>query len=243
MWRPTDTIARFSQVLAACTLGLVAVILPNAPAAASGRPSSAVEVPFDHGYPKGALVIVNQDRRLYLVTGNGKARRYRVAVGEEFEIWTGRTFVSAKKEDPWWYPVDGAEPVAGGDPANPLGTRAMYLDWSLLRIHGTPKRSSIGRAVSNGCIRMLDEDVKDLYERVHLGAPVIAIKSMADAGLYAEAKFTGKIQDYIVEKDDGWPDGASSRRTARGAWPWDDEDWGAGNRRRPNRSRSYMNSW
>ncbi|MEZ5844656.1 MAG: L,D-transpeptidase [Hyphomicrobiaceae bacterium] len=237
-----------TRVLVALVAGLLPALGAMGPAGARGNAKEppvtrAVEVPFKHEYPKGAIVIVNKERALYLVLGDGKARRYRVAVGEEFEVWTGRTFVSAKKEDPWWYPVDGSDPVPGGDPSNPLGRRAMYLDWSLLRIHGTPSRHSIGRAVSNGCIRMLDEDVKDLYERVHLGAPVIAINSMADAGKFAEAKFTGKIQEHVVVNDDnGWSQGGG-RRAGRGAWPWDDDGWSSGRRRRSSRSRGYAESW
>ena len=187
------------------------------PVLASAKPTRAVEVRFDYGYPTGSIVIVNSERKLYYILGNGRALRYGVAIGSEFEIWTGRTFVSAKKEDPWWYPVDGLDPVPGGDPANPLGKRALYLDWSLLRIHGTPSRGSIGRAVSNGCIRMLDEDVMDLYERIHIGAPVIAIASLDDAGKFSEAKFTGKLQDFVTE------DGGSADY---GAGSWGREDWG-----------------
>ncbi len=235
-------------VVAVLAVGLVVASLAVLPAAASGKPKApletgSVEVPFDHGYPAGAIVIVNKERRLYLVTGGGKARRYKVAVGEQFEIWTGRTFVSAKKEDPWWYPVDGADPVPGGDPANPLGRRALYLDWSLLRIHGTPSRHSIGRAVSNGCIRMLDEDVRDLYERVHLGAPVIAINSIAEAGKFVEAKFTGKLQDYVKTEDDGLSDGSTRRAGRGGPWPWDNDGWSSGGGRRAGRSRGYVDNW
>jgi lipoprotein-anchoring transpeptidase ErfK/SrfK len=145
-----------------------------------------VEVELD--YPAGSVVIVNGERKLYYVTGNGRAIRYGVAVGKPEELWMGRTFVVDKKVDPRWVPVDGSDPVEGGDDENPLGKRALYLDWSLLRIHGTPSRGSIGRAVSNGCVRMLNEDVMDLFERVHLGAPVFAISSREEAGWYRDAK-------------------------------------------------------
>jgi L,D-transpeptidase catalytic domain len=145
-------------------------------------------VTVDLGYAPGTVVIVNAERKIYYVTGAGKAIRYGVAVGKASELWTGRTFVSEKKVDPKWIPVDGSDPVEGGDSSNPLGKRAMYLDWSLLRVHGTPSRGSIGSAVSNGCVRMLNEDVIDLYERVHIGAPVIAINSRKDAGAFKTAK-------------------------------------------------------
>jgi L,D-transpeptidase catalytic domain len=145
-------------------------------------------ISIELGYPAGSVVIVNTERKVYYVTGPGTAIRYGVAVGKASELWTGRTFISEKKVDPKWIPIDGAEPVEGGDPSNPLGKRALYLDWSLLRIHGTPSRGSIGSAVSNGCIRMLNEDVMDLFERVHIGAPVFAINSRKDAGSFKTAK-------------------------------------------------------
>jgi lipoprotein-anchoring transpeptidase ErfK/SrfK len=66
--------------------------------------------------------------------------------------------------------------VRGGIPQNPLGARAIYLGWSEYRIHGTNAPGSIGRAASSGCIRMLNADVKDLYERVHIGAPVYVVR-------------------------------------------------------------------
>jgi hypothetical protein len=150
-------------------------------------------VSVDLGYAPGSVVIVNSERKIYYVTGPNKAIRYGVAVGKASELWTGRTFVSEKKVDPKWIPVDGSEPVEGGAPDNPLGKRGLYLDWSLLRIHGTPSRGSIGSAVSNGCVRMLNEDVIDLFERVHIGAPVFAINSRVDAGAFK----TAKVGDFV----------------------------------------------
>ena len=93
--------------------------------------------------------------------------------------------------------------VRGGIASNPLGKRAIYLDWSLLRIHGTPSRRSIGRAASNGCIRMLNEDVIDLYEKAHVGAPVIAINNKADAARFSEHKVSGKLSAYsrVIKRD------------------------------------------
>jgi lipoprotein-anchoring transpeptidase ErfK/SrfK len=186
-------------VLAACTTSASAETRN-----AQGRQSKIVKVdngPQSRGervqtgfqFPVGALVIVNNERRLYYITGKGEAVRYRVAVGKNEELWMGRTFVAAKVLEPKWIPVNGDDPVEGGDPANPLGKRALYLDWSLLRIHGTPARGSIGSAVSNGCIRMLNEDVIDVFDRVHFGAPVYAIRSWKDASLFSDIKVTEKL--------------------------------------------------
>lgn len=160
-----------------------------------GPPATAKpkEVATNFGYPAGTIVIVNNERRLYYVLGNGRALTYRVAVGTRRELWIGRTFVSMKRKNPYWTPVDGGPTVRGGIPSNPLGKRALYLDWSLLRIHGTPSRGSVGRAVSNGCIRMLNEDVIDLYERVHIGAPVIAVNKRGDAAKFSEPVVSGKM--------------------------------------------------
>ena len=157
-------------------------------------PQSKVErVQTTFQFPVGAVVIVNNERRLYYITGPGEAVRYRVAVGKNEELWMGRTFVAAKVVDPKWIPVNGDDPVEGGDPTNPLGKRAFYLDWSLLRIHGTPSRGSIGSATSNGCIRMLNEDVLDLFERVHFGAPVFAIRSWKEASLFEQSRVAEKF--------------------------------------------------
>ena len=166
---------------------------PPAPKVVAEPITKAEMVPTSYQFPVGSIVIVNSERRLYYITAKGEARRYRVAVGKNEELWMGRTFVAAKVVDPKWIPVNGDDPVEGGDPKNPLGKRALYLDWSLLRIHGTPSRGSIGSAVSNGCIRMLNEDVMDLFERVHQGAAVYAIKSWKDATKYTDVKVAEKI--------------------------------------------------
>ena len=171
-------------------LALAAALLPVAATAAP----HVVALPPAAAYPRGTIIIVNSERVLYFVLGNGRAIRYPVAVGKPDEVWIGRTFVSAKRENPRWIPDDDREPVEGGAPDNPLGKRALYLDWSLLRIHGTPSRGSIGSSASAGCIRMYDEDVIDLYERVHIGAPVIAIDEMAEASRFLQPKVTGKVE-------------------------------------------------
>jgi lipoprotein-anchoring transpeptidase ErfK/SrfK len=161
-------------------------------AASSARPI----VPFAAPYPPGSIVIVNSERKLYYVLGKGRALQYPVAVGKPGELWVGRTFVSDKRVSPTWIPVHGGRRIAGGRPDNPLGKRALYLDWSLIRIHGTPSRRSIGSAVSNGCIRMFNEDVIDLYGRVHLGAPIIAVNTRREADQFAAPTVSGKRPAY-----------------------------------------------
>ncbi len=172
-------------------MGLAALVWSGS--SAEARPRT---VKFDLGYPAGSIIIVNNERALYYMLGDGKALRYPVAVGNSRELWTGRTFVSMKRKNPWWFPIGGGRPYRGGLPGNPLGKRALYLDWSLLRIHGTPSRRSVGSAVSNGCIRMLNEDVIHLYEKVHIGAPVIAINRRADARKFLKPYVSGKLPAY-----------------------------------------------
>jgi lipoprotein-anchoring transpeptidase ErfK/SrfK len=130
----------------------------------------------------GTIVINTRDRRLYLVLGNGQALSYGIGVGRVGFTWSGVTHVSAKREWPDWTPPpemlrrrpDLPHHMAGG-PENPLGARALYLGSSLYRIHGSNEPWTIGTAVSSGCIRMRNEDVIDLYERVHIGTKVVVI--------------------------------------------------------------------
>jgi lipoprotein-anchoring transpeptidase ErfK/SrfK len=142
-------------------------------------------VPFAAQFPAGSLVIVNRERALYHVGADGTATRYPVAIGSFTEEWTGVEFITDKKVNPTWFPVQepGAaprEPVPGGDPSNPLGVRALYLGRTLWRIHGTPAAESIGQAVSAGCIRMLNEHVVDLYDKVMLGTEVYVVDRLTD---------------------------------------------------------------
>ena len=139
-------------------------------------------VPY-HGTEKpGTIVIDTPQRFLYLVQDNGTAVRYGIGVGKPGFTWAGVKNISAKKEWPDWTPPpemlqrrpDLPNWMAGG-PENPLGARAMYLGSSLYRIHGSNEPWTIGQAVSSGCIRMRNEDVVDLYERVKVGTRVIVI--------------------------------------------------------------------
>src|SRR6185369_5334832 len=116
------------------------------------------------------------------VEGNGKAVRYGVGVGRPGFEWAGVKSVTDKKEWPDWRPP--AEMLARrpdlpthmvGGPENPLGARAIYLGSSLYRIHGSNEPHTIGQAVSSGCIRMRNEDVIDLYEKVKVGTKVVVI--------------------------------------------------------------------
>jgi lipoprotein-anchoring transpeptidase ErfK/SrfK len=131
----------------------------------------------------GSVVVNARERALYFVLGDGKAVRYRVGVGRPGMEWSGSHTVSRKAEWPDWTPPpamlkrrpDLPRFMKGGID-NPLGARAMYLGGSLYRIHGSNEPDSIGHAVSSGCIRMMNEDVVDLYERVRVGSRVVVLR-------------------------------------------------------------------
>jgi lipoprotein-anchoring transpeptidase ErfK/SrfK len=151
------------------------------------------EVTFDPRYQPGQLVVLPRAHFLYLVTGPGRARRYGVGVGRAGLDFTGTATISVKKKWPTWRPTNEMierEPqtyerfidndyVQPGGPDNPLGSRALYLFQNgrdtYYRIHGTPEPQSIGRSVSNGCIRMINAHVQDLYERVPTGTVVTVL--------------------------------------------------------------------
>jgi lipoprotein-anchoring transpeptidase ErfK/SrfK len=137
-------------------------------------------ISFNPQYKPGQVIVSFSDRRLYLVTKPGQAITYPVAVPKNEARWQGVTFVSDKRVNPAWTPTPEMvrkNPrlprwVPGGHPMNPLGVRALYLGSSTYRIHGTDAPWTIGQPVSSGCIRMLNEDVLDLYPRVPVGARV-----------------------------------------------------------------------
>jgi lipoprotein-anchoring transpeptidase ErfK/SrfK len=139
-------------------------------------------VAYEGGEKAGTIIIDTPRRFLYLVQDGGRAVRYGIGVGRPGFTWAGVKEVSAKREWPDWTPPpemlrrrpDLPSHMAGG-PENPLGARALYLGSSLYRIHGSNEPWTIGTAVSSGCIRMRNEDVIDLYERVAIGTKVVVI--------------------------------------------------------------------
>jgi len=147
-------------------------------------------VRFNADYPPGTIVVDTASKYLYLVLEGGKAMRYGIGVGRQGFSWAGTATIRRKAKWPTWTPPAAmvardefaAKWAAGmpGGPTNPLGARALYLYQgsrdTLYRIHGTTVPSSIGKAVSSGCIRMLNADVADLYERVPVGAEVVVLR-------------------------------------------------------------------
>jgi lipoprotein-anchoring transpeptidase ErfK/SrfK len=130
----------------------------------------------------GTIVVNTGQKFLYLVLGNGKAMRYGIGTARDGFEWSGSHRVSSKKEWPGWTPPaemkkrkPGLPDYMPGGVNNPLGARALYIGSTLYRIHGTNEPWSIGQDVSSGCIRMVNDDVVDLYERVKIGAKVIVL--------------------------------------------------------------------
>ncbi len=159
------------------------------PAAASAKSEAATLaspgfkrgkiVPLATSMSAGSIIVNTKTNRLYYVLGNGTAVQYRVATAKKGFEWSGTHKVSAKTTWPDWRPpaeMRKRKPelptfMAGG-PENPLGARAIYLGSSIYRIHGTNEPSSIGKSASSGCIRMLNEDVSELYRFIKKGATV-----------------------------------------------------------------------
>lgn len=151
--------------------------------AAPARPANVSDrkaVAFSRRYATGEIVVSFADRRLYLVEAPGRALSFPITVPREQDLWQGVTSVTARRENPGWFPTDDMRRenpklptyVPGGHPMNPLGVRALYLGTSTYRIHGTDAPATIGAAVSKGCIRMFNEHVLEVYDRTPLGARV-----------------------------------------------------------------------
>lgn len=161
---------------------------PAAKAAPKADPYAPTEVAIRPDFEVGSIIVVSKDYFLYHVIAPGRAIRYGVAVGKAELVWRGRAVIGRKTEWPSWTPTPAmikrspqhyakyADGMPGG-PGNPLGARALYLydakgNDTTIRIHGTTEPNSIGRSVSNGCIRMRNEAVMDLFEQVPIGTPV-----------------------------------------------------------------------
>lgn len=161
---------------------------PAAKGAAKADPYAPTEVAIRDGFEVGSIVVVSDQYYLYHIIAPGRAIRYGVAVGADELVWKGRALVGRKAEWPSWTPTPDmikrkpeqyAKYKNGmpGGPTNPLGARAIYLytpsgNDTAIRIHGTTDPGSIGRSVSNGCIRMRNEAVMALFDQVPMGTPV-----------------------------------------------------------------------
>ncbi len=163
------------------TIGILAFVTAAilAPASASAR-----ETVHFNGYSAGTIVVKTSERRLYYVLGDGKAIRYPVGVGRAGKAWSGNAIIVGKYLKPGWSaPAEirrdkpSLPPVIpGGSASNPMGAAALTLSEGEYAIHGTNAPGSIGGFVSYGCIRMYNEDVMELYNRVSFGTPVVVLR-------------------------------------------------------------------
>jgi len=153
------------------------------PAITRGRAGSTIPrevVPYETNLKAGTVIVETSERRLYYVLGNGEAVRYGIGVGRDGFRWSGQHRVTRKAEWPGWTPppamrkrIPDLPAYMPGGPDNPLGARAIYIGSTLYRLHGTSEPWTIGQAVSSGCIRLTNEDVIDLYDRVKVGDMVV----------------------------------------------------------------------
>jgi lipoprotein-anchoring transpeptidase ErfK/SrfK len=168
-----------AAAIAAASLSFLALSTTVTPAAASGN-----VVAFNGDVSPGTIVVRTNERRLYLVLGQGRAMAYPVGVGRAGMQWAGRAFIESKRVRPAWGPppdIKRENPnlpdvIPGGAPNNPMGVAALVLNGGQYAIHGTNNPGSIGGYVSHGCIRMYNQDVTDLYDRVSVGTPVIVTR-------------------------------------------------------------------
>ena len=152
-------------------------------AGGGGKRGSSIKkevVEYSTRYKPGTIVVETSERRLYLVLPEGKALKYGIGVGRDGFRWSGQHRITRTAEWPGWTPpaamrkrVPDLPAYMPGGPNNPLGARALYIGSTLYRIHGTSEPWTIGQAVSSGCIRLTNDDITDLYERVKVGALVV----------------------------------------------------------------------
>ena len=169
-----------SKRTATIALAAAATMLVGTTASASTREV----VRYNTEVQPGTIVVKTAERRLYLVLSDGEAIRYTVAVGRPGKQWQGKAQVSGKYVQPAWTPpaeVKADNPalpdvIPGGAPNNPMGVAAMTLSGDEYAIHGTNRPDSIGKVASYGCIRMLNQDTTDLFERVNVATQVVVMR-------------------------------------------------------------------
>lgn len=190
------TVAVLAAALAGCTTGGTtftstygakrdaAYQLPSIPIHKIDRKYHRQVVKYETREAPGTIIVDTKEKFLYFVMGDGKAMRYGIGVGRDGFTWSGTHRVTRKAEWPGWTPPpqmirrEAAKGVKlpaymAGGLQNPLGARALYIGSTIYRIHGSPEWNSIGRNVSSGCIRMMNQDIIDLYDRAKVGAKVI----------------------------------------------------------------------
>jgi lipoprotein-anchoring transpeptidase ErfK/SrfK len=185
----TDFYGIFAKFLAGLTGSVVVRILAvftgfGVWAVADGVQARQL-IAFPQAFQPGTIIIKQSERRLYFTTGSGTAVSYPIAIGRPGRAWQGEAYVQGKFIQPAWEAPDVVRHdhpefthvIPGGSPRNPMGAAAITLSRHEVAIHGTTAkmRRTVGTAASYGCIRMYNEDIVDLYRRVGIGTPVVAI--------------------------------------------------------------------
>ena len=169
----------FAASLAAAAFYLLAIPATTTPASARGE-----VVAFNGDVSPGTIVVRTSERRLYLVLGQGRAMAYPVGVGRAGRQWAGKSLHRQQAHSPGVGPAarhqarqsELPDVIPGGSPNNPMGAAALTLSGGEYAIHGTNNPGSIGGYVSYGCIRMYNQDITDLYDRVGVGTPVVVTR-------------------------------------------------------------------
>jgi lipoprotein-anchoring transpeptidase ErfK/SrfK len=165
-------------LVAAAAAAFICSLSALAPRAAQAH---GALVTINEAYSPGTIVVRTNQRRLYYVLGGGQAISYPVGVGRAGMQWSGRSYINGKYIRPAWSPPavvrhdhpNMPDVIPSGSPYNPMGVAAMSLAGGEYAIHGTNQPGSIGHFVSYGCIRMLNEDITDLFSRVSVGTQVV----------------------------------------------------------------------
>ncbi len=198
MYKPTVA-ALAALSIAAGTLGAAAVPA-QAKTIRKNSEHDRIVVAFDKAHKPGQIIVSFSDRRLYHITERGRAVSYPIAVPRPQSVWKGTNRITQKKKNPTWTPTASMRrenpnlprQVAGGDPRNPLGRRALYLGSTLYRIHGTDAPWTIGKNVSKGCVRMHNSHVAELYEKVRVGMRVTATYKSYNTAALSPVTYTHK---------------------------------------------------
>jgi lipoprotein-anchoring transpeptidase ErfK/SrfK len=177
-------------------------------------------VPYHGTEAAGTIIIDTAHTFLYLTLGDGTALRYGIGVGRQGFTWSGVETISRKAEWPDWIPpveMIARQPYlprwVGGGPGNPLGARALYLGHTDYRIHGTNDPTTIGKHVSSGCIRLRNEDVIDLFNRVGVGAKVVVLPN-EQRGASIENSRAAPMADQMHTRSAAYQPPSASRTSA-----------------------------
>jgi lipoprotein-anchoring transpeptidase ErfK/SrfK len=181
---PRGTEAKLERAMSLRIAVALAVTVGAGMLGTTGAQANPEVVGARDNYSPGTIVVHTNERRLYLILDSGRAVRYPVGVGKSGKQWAGTTRIDGKYRNPAWSPpaeVKRDKPsipdvIAGGSPRNPMGVAAMTLAGGEYAIHGTNMPGSVGGFVSYGCIRMLNQDITDLYQRVSVGTTVVVTR-------------------------------------------------------------------